>query len=75
MHPILGVVRTHSGTDIAVPTGTNVLAVNDGIVIKSTYSTAGYGNMVMIDHGGGIVTLYAHGSELIAQVRTRSKKR
>lgn len=55
--------------------GSNVIAANDGIVISSTYSTAGYGNMVMIDHGGGIVTLYAHGSELIAEVRTNCKKR
>ena len=75
VHPILKVVRNHTGTDIAAPMGTNVLAANDGIVTASTYSTSGYGNMIMIDHGGGISTLYAHASELIAEVRTSCKKR
>ena len=37
----------------------------DGTVIKATYDNTGYGNMVMIDHGNGIVTLYAHGSEIL----------
>ena len=75
IHPILKIPRAHSGTDIACPTGTNILAANDGIVISATYSKTGYGNMVMIDHGGGIVSLYGHGSELIVEVRTNSKKR
>ena len=39
----------------------------DGIVTKASYNSA-YGNMVIIDHGGGVTTLYAHGSELLAQV-------
>lgn len=73
VHPILKVVRNHSGTDIACPMGTNIIAANDGIVISSTYST-GYGNMIMIDHGGGVVTLYGHGSELIAEVGQTVKK-
>ena len=74
VHPILKVIKSHSGTDIACPTGTNILAANDGIVIASTYSNTGYGNMVMIDHGGGIVSLYGHGSELIAQVGQEVKR-
>ena len=72
LHPILKVYRTHTGTDIGAPTGAKVIAANDGIVIASSYSSSGYGNMVMIDHGGGIVSLYGHGSKLIAEVRTRS---
>jgi len=68
-HPVLKVNNLHKGTDIAMPTGSYIIASNDGVVIKSMYTT-GYGNMVMIDHGGGITTLYAHGSEIIAGTRT-----
>lgn len=66
-HPILKVNRLHSGTDIGAPMSAPVIAANDGVVIQSTYNSA-YGNMIMIDHGGGIVTLYGHASELIATV-------
>ncbi len=72
-HPVLKVNRVHTGTDIAMPTGSYVIASNDGTVIQSTYSTS-YGNMVVIDHGGGITTLYGHGSELIAQIGQEVKK-
>ena len=73
-HPVLKVNRLHTGTDIGMPTGSYIVASNDGVVIKSLYTT-GYGNMIMLDHGGGITTLYAHGSEIIAKTRTNSKKR
>ena len=68
-HPITGVYKLHSGVDISAPTGTNFVAAADGVVTKASYNTA-YGNMVMIDHGGGISTLYAHGSEIMVEVRT-----
>lgn len=74
IHPILKVQRMHSGTDIGAPTGAYAVAANDGVVISSTYNTGGYGNMVIIDHGGGVTTLYAHGSELIAQVGQTVKR-
>ena len=67
IHPILKIYRRHSGMDIAIPTGGSVVAANDGIIIKSGYSTS-YGNLIMVDHGGGIITLYAHGSERLANV-------
>ena len=73
-HPVLKVNRVHTGTDIGMPTGSYIIASNDGVVTQSTYNV-GYGNMVVIDHGGGISTLYGHGSEIIAKVRTRCKKR
>ena len=73
IHPILKTARIHTGTDIAMPTGAYIIAANDGIVIKSMYTT-GYGNMVMIDHGGGVSTLYGHGSEIIAQTGQEVKK-
>ncbi|MBQ3145582.1 MAG: peptidoglycan DD-metalloendopeptidase family protein [Clostridia bacterium] len=66
LHPIFKVNRLHTGTDIAMPTGAAIIAANDGIVIKSIYTT-GYGNMVMIDHGGGVSTVYGHGSKIIAE--------
>ena len=66
-HPVIKVYRNHSGMDIAAPTGSYAIAANDGIVTTSTLSYS-YGNMIMIDHGGGVVTLYAHGSERLAQV-------
>ena len=65
-HPITGIYKLHSGVDIGAPTGANFIAANDGVVTKAGYNTA-YGNMVIIDHGGGISTLYAHGSEIMVQ--------
>ena len=53
--------------------GANFVAANDGIVTKAEYNTA-YGNMVMIDHGGGISTLYAHGSEILVTVGQTVKR-
>ena len=65
VHPITGVYKLHSGVDVGAPTGAKFVAMADGIVVKAAYTT-GYGNMVIIDHGGGIQTLYAHGSAIIA---------
>jgi murein DD-endopeptidase MepM/ murein hydrolase activator NlpD len=62
-HPITGIYKLHTGVDIGAPYGANFVAANDGVVIKA-YENAAYGKMVMIDHGGGVVTLYAHGSEI-----------
>ena len=66
IHPVLGYAKFHSGMDIGCPSGSKVVAANDGTVIKAAYSGS-YGNMVMIDHGGGIVTLYAHNSKLLVK--------
>ncbi len=66
-HPITGVYKLHSGVDIGAPKGTNFIAAADGVVVKAYYNRA-YGNMVMIDHGGGVVTLYAHGSSIEVKV-------
>lgn len=59
IHPILKVNKLHTGVDIACPSNTSIVAAGDGKVIKCGWNS-GYGNMIMIDHGGGIVTLYAH---------------
>ena len=66
--PFTGETRGHTGIDIAVPTGTPVRAALPGVVTTATYNAGGYGYYVMIDHGNGMVTLYAHCSKLLARV-------
>lgn len=56
----------HPATDIAMPTGTEVKAAADGTVIFSGYEIP-RGNYIIIDHGNGYTTIYAHGSELLAE--------
>lgn len=73
-HPITGIYKLHTGVDIAgAPVGADFVAANDGVVVKAEYNSA-YGKMVMIDHGGGISTLYAHGSEIVVQLGQTVKK-
>ena len=62
IHPITGVWSTHGGTDIAAPNGTSIVASNDGVVIYAGYHYS-YGNYIIVDHNGGIATLYAHCSK------------
>lgn len=63
IHPTLHVYKLHTGIDIAAPRGAVVKAANDGNVVVAGYN-AGYGNYVIIDHGGGYATLYGHASSL-----------
>ena len=65
VHPITGVYKLHTGVDISASMGTEFTAIANGVVVKAEYNSA-YGNMVIIDHGGGVQTLYAHGSEIVA---------
>lgn len=66
IHPIFKVKKMHTGIDIPAPTGNNIVAAAAGKVIYSGW-LGGYGNVIMIDHGGKIVTLYAHNSALLAR--------
>lgn len=58
-HPIYSDLRFHYGIDIAAPTGTDIFPVKPGRVVYSGQQ-AGYGNIVIIDHGGGLISKYAH---------------
>jgi len=62
-HPIYKTQKFHSGVDLAAPGGSNILAADGGKVISAGWN-GGYGNCVVVDHGGGISTLYAHASRL-----------
>ncbi len=74
LHPILKVYKLHTGVDIAGNNcnGKPVVAAADGTVIVAKYNSA-YGNYVVIDHGGGITTLYAHSSKLLVSVGQKVK--
>ena len=67
-HPVLGGVRMHTGIDYAAPVGTEVSATGAGRVVFAG-TIRGYGLTIDIDHGGGVVTRYAHLSEIAEDVR------
>jgi len=50
----------HKGIDIAAPMGANIVASKGGKVVTSSFDSGGYGNYVIIDHGGGYMTVYGH---------------
>ena len=65
--PITGRTESHSGLDIPAPYGTAIVAAEAGKVTYSGWMN-GYGNTIIIDHGGGLSTLYGHNSSLVARV-------
>jgi murein DD-endopeptidase MepM/ murein hydrolase activator NlpD len=63
LHPILGYTRMHTGVDMSAPYGQEIKAGGAGrVILAGVYG--GYGNTVIIDHGGGMTTLYAHQSQV-----------
>ncbi len=67
LHPILGYARAHNGIDIAGDTGDAIWAAKSGTVFFAG-SRGGYGNCVIIDHGDGVMTIYAHMSRIDVSV-------
>ena len=63
LHPTLKVYKWHTGIDLPAPRGTKIVAAEDGKVIFSGWNNA-YGNMVIIDHGNGLSSLYGHMSSI-----------
>ncbi len=73
-HPIQGIVKQHTGLDIAgAPIGTPIVAALDGVVTYAGW-LGGYGNCVMINHGNGVVTLYGHGNKVVTTVGKQVKQ-
>ena len=71
--PITKRWESHNGIDIPANYGADVWAANHGTVIISTYSGS-YGNYIVIDHGGGVTTLYAHNTSNSVRVNDNVKK-
>ena len=69
LHPIFNEVRIHTGIDLNGAAGTPLLASAAGVVVIAS-AQGGYGNVTVIDHGGGIATLYAHQSAFAVPVGT-----
>ncbi len=68
LHPILGIVRAHKGTDYAAPTGTPIWSAGEGRIAFAGRK-GGYGNVMIIDHGKGISTVYGHMSRFGKSMR------
>lgn len=66
-HPVTGRHTLHEGLDFAAPRGTPILAASGGVVTEARY-VPGYGKMVEINHGNGLVTRYAHASSISVQL-------
>jgi hypothetical protein len=64
-HPIYKVMKFHYGMDFSAPSGTEIFSTGDGVVVRVTLSYTGYGRHVVIRHGFGYETLYAHMSKAL----------
>ena len=73
MHPIDGRVKHHDGIDIAAPMGSDITAPKAGVVAHVGQDADGYGNYVVVDHGGGVRTLYAHAETINVKVGEKVK--
>ena len=71
-NPVSGRVRPHEGTDFGAPTGTPIVASADGVITRRS-TWGGYGKIIVIDHGGGWTTRYAHMSRYASGLRVGSR--
>lgn len=75
IHPIYGTWKLHSGIDVGAPTGAKFVAADDGTVLIASYGdNGGYGNYVVISHGNGIATRYAHGTTILVSAGQKVTK-
>ena len=72
-HPILGYSRMHTGTDLAAPRGTPIIAAGNGVVEKAGWDSGGYGNQTVIRHANGYISSYNHQSAIAKNVRPGAK--
>ncbi len=68
IHPLLGTRKLHGGIDMAAPIGSVIRAAGSGTVISASWG-GGYGNLIQIDHGNGLITRYAHLSQMSVTAR------
>ncbi|CAN7739916.1 M23 family metallopeptidase [Neorhizobium sp. LjRoot104] len=68
MHPILGYAQAHTGTDLAAPQGSPIMAAGDGIVEKAGWA-ASYGNQTIIRHANGYISSYSHQSGIAKGIK------
>lgn len=66
--PFSGEGAFHKGVDITAPTGTDVRTTADGVVVQAEMVSGGYGRLIIVDHGGGMQTYYAH----LSKIRVRA---
>ncbi len=71
--PFTGKKKYHKGLDFSVPTGTAVMATGDGVV-SAVQQQRGFGRVVRIDHGNGILTLYAHLNKVLVKKGAQVKR-
>lgn len=74
IHPYYKVLKMHTGMDFTAPTGTEVYVTGDGVVVDVDHSKRGYGNTIIVDHGFGYKTLYAHLSQTLVNVGKKVKR-
>jgi len=74
IHPVYKTWRMHTGIDFTAPIGTPIYATGDGVVIKPKSRMSGYGKVIVIDHGFGYQTIYAHCSKIVARPGTKVKR-
>lgn len=74
IHPVYKTLRMHEGMDFTAPPGTPIYATGDGKVVKPQQSMNGYGKNVLIDHGYGYETLYAHMNKVIVNPNQNVKR-
>ena len=70
-HPAYGYWACHMGEDIAAPSGTPIYAASGGTVIQAGWNSGGYGLLTIIDHGGGVTSIYAHQSSVAVGAGSR----
>lgn len=73
VNPVTGKTRLHAGVDIGAPTGTPIVAATAGVV-SSSGRAGGYGNLVIVEHPGGMQTRYAHASALLVRAGERVQR-
>ncbi len=74
IHPIYRTRKMHKGIDLTASTGTEIYSTGDGKIVKAGYTLSGYGKRVIIDHGFGFKTLYAHMHEISVKVGQKVKR-